>query len=115
MARAFSYRDQVPRLLHALLIAALLVTMSGVISMANANTAAECSDGGSDDDCPDGAPWGCSSLCTSCPCTSVTVPTGALALVTVLPAETWIARVPTERSHWPAPNLAGIFRPPRVS
>ncbi|MGE0548827.1 MAG: hypothetical protein AB7R00_17290 [Kofleriaceae bacterium] len=104
-----------PRLLHALLIAALLVSMSGVLTVAMADVAAECTDGGTDDDCPDGAPWGCSSICTSCPCTSVTVPAPGLVLAIVLPAEAAVASIAPEQSHWPAPNLAGIFRPPRAA
>lgn len=114
LPRAFGYRDRVPRLLNALLIVALLATMSGAMTVMAADDTMTC-DGGSDDGCPDGAPWGCSSLCTRCPCTSVIVPAAVLSLGALLPSEIPVASVPTEQTHWPAPSLAGVFRPPRAA
>lgn len=119
MPPPFGYRDQVPRLLHAFVIVAFLVTTTGVMTVASADDASDrCSDSdndnGNDDGCPDGAPWGCSSICARCPCTSVMVPAPTIT-PQVVSQVTTVAAVPIERTSWSAPQLVGIFRPPRVS
>lgn len=88
----------------------MAVMMSGVPSIAYADTV-ECVAG---DECPNDLPWDCSSICSTCPCSSVVVPSTLMPTHELLAEIEFRIEMPNERAHCSAPPQAGIFRPPRT-
>jgi hypothetical protein len=113
--------DPVPallRILHLVVVAALLTTVTGLATMASATIEAPC--------CPDEEPprnqapehglaaADCSAFCFSCPSRTVAPPQARIApiialLVVAAPAPALAFAAPTD------PPRRGVFHPPRPS
>jgi hypothetical protein len=101
------------RIVHAALVAALVLAVTGVATMASAAIGVPCcSDDGSEQHGP--SPEDCSPFCVSCPSRTVaaaetTAECAVFVFVTSAPAPDITLSVPAD------PPRKGVFHPPRPS